>query len=100
VVMGVLSSFQSVCDFLIRKGVLYGSRLRSDFVKVPKRDSVGKLTSGPRFKARKVSLCSHSFGGAVKSTQRMGTFSFCTANVTHTARVSGSAFVLSDSVSE
>jgi hypothetical protein len=57
-----------------------------------------KLTSGPRFKARKVSLCSHSFGDAVKSTHRMGTFSFC-ANVTHTPRVSGSAFVLSDSVS-
>jgi hypothetical protein len=59
---------------------------------------LGKLTSVPGFKARNVSLCSHSFDDAVKSTHRMGTFSFC-ANVTHTARVSGSAFVLSDSVS-
>jgi hypothetical protein len=57
-----------------------------------------RLTSGLRFKARNVSLCSHSFDDAVNSTHRIGTFSFC-ANVTHTARVSGSAFVLSDSVS-
>jgi hypothetical protein len=55
---------------------------------------VGLLTSGPGFKARTVSLCSHSRADAVKSTHRSGTFSFC-ASLTQTARVSGSAFVLS-----
>lgn len=57
-----------------------------------------QLTSGPTFNARNVSLCSHSLGDAVKSTHRRGTLSFC-ANATHTARVFGSALVLSGSVS-
>jgi hypothetical protein len=52
-------------------------------------------TSGPRFSARTTSLCSHSRAGAVKWTHRIEMFSFC-ASLTQTARVSGSAFVLSD----
>lgn len=44
-----------------------------------------------------MSLCSQSFTDAVKRTHRIGTLSFC-ANLTQTARVSGSAFVLSDQV--
>jgi hypothetical protein len=48
---------------------------------------VGKLTSGPTFKARTVSLCSQSLADAVKRTHRIGTFSFC-ASLTQTARVS------------
>jgi len=59
---------------------------------------VEELTSGPKFNARTVSLCSQSFTDAVKSTHRIGTFSFC-ANLTQTARVSGSAFVLSRNLS-
>lgn len=56
--------------------------------------SVGKLTSGPIFNARTVSLCSQIFTDAVKRTHRIETCSFC-ANLIHTALVSGSAFVLS-----
>jgi hypothetical protein len=52
-------------------------------------------TFGPRFSARTVSLCSQSRAGAVKRTHRTEIFSFC-ASSTQTARVSGSAFVLSD----
>lgn len=59
---------------------------------------VGKLTSGPIFNARNVSLCSQTFVGAVKRTHRMGMLSFC-ANLIHTALVSGSAFVLSGDMS-
>jgi hypothetical protein len=57
----------------------------------------GILTSGPGFKARTVSLCSHSRADAVKRTHRSGTFIFC-ASLTQTARVSGSAFVLSTGI--
>lgn len=56
--------------------------------------SVEKLTSGPTFNARTVSLCSQSLGGAVNSTHRMGTLSLF-ASFTQCARVSRSAFVLS-----
>lgn len=56
--------------------------------------SVGKLTSGPIFNARTVSLCSQIFADAVKRTHRIGTPNFC-ASLIHTALVSGSAFVLS-----
>jgi hypothetical protein len=53
-----------------------------------------RLTSGQRFNARTVSLCSHTLAPAVKWMHRMGTFvSF--ARFTQTARVSGSALVLS-----
>lgn len=56
-----------------------------------------QLTSEPRFNARTVSLCSQSLWDAVKWTQRTGTFlSF--ARLTHTARVPGSALVLSTSI--
>lgn len=56
---------------------------------------VGKLTSGPTFKARTVSLCSQSLADAVKRTHRICTFNFC-ASFTQIARVSGSALVLSE----
>lgn len=56
--------------------------------------SVEKLTSGPIFNARTVSLCSQIFADAVKRTHRIETCSCC-ANLIHTALVSGSAFVLS-----
>lgn len=59
---------------------------------------VEKLTSAPVLRARKVALCSQSFTGAVNSTHRMGTFSFC-AKVIQDFLVSGSAFVLSDYIS-
>ena len=59
---------------------------------------VGKLTSEPMFNARNVSLCSQSFGGAVKSTHRIGTFKFC-AKLIQTALVSRSALVLSGNIS-
>ena len=53
-----------------------------------------QLTSGLRFNARTVSLCSHTLAGAVKWMHRIGTF-LSLARLTHTARVSASAFVLS-----
>jgi hypothetical protein len=62
--------------------------------RVPRHVAFWKLTSVPTFKARTVSLCSHSLAGAVKRTHRIDTFNFC-ASLTQTARVSGSAFVLS-----
>lgn len=62
------------------------------------RLDVEKLTSGPIFNARTVSLCSQSFTDAVKRTHRIGASSFC-ASFTQTARVSGSAFVLSERLS-
>lgn len=47
------------------------------------------------FNALTASLCSHSFAVAVKRTHRIGTSCF-SASSTQWARVSGSAFVLSD----
>lgn len=48
----------------------------------------------PMAKALTVSLCSHSFAGAVKYTHLMGILSFLASSI-HTARVRVSAFVLS-----
>ena len=48
----------------------------------------------PPVSALTVSLCSQSFGGAVKYTQRIGTWAF-KAMFNQTARVSISALVLS-----
>ena len=52
----------------------------------------------PVFNARKVSLCSQSFAGAVKWTQCTGIFAFLPRSV-HTLRVSRSALVLSNLLS-
>jgi NhaP-type Na+/H+ and K+/H+ antiporter len=48
----------------------------------------------PMAKALTVSLCSHSFAGALKYTHLMGILSFLASSI-HTARVGMSAFVLS-----
>ena len=52
----------------------------------------GKLACS--LSALTASLCSHSFCGALKSTQRMGMLCFC-ARATQAPRTSASAFVLS-----
>ena len=93
-------SMRTRTSFLIR--IVVQQKVWSSLQKVvrtPPIRGIGavKLTSGPTFSPRNASLCSHSLGEAVKRIHRMPTFNLC-ANVTHTARVSGSAFVLSGSV--
>lgn len=59
---------------------------------------LGKLTSGPIFNARTVSLCSQIFAEAVKRTHRIGIFNRC-ARLIQTPLVSGSGLVLSSNFS-
>jgi hypothetical protein len=93
--MHVIFSMLKVPDWgsaIVMKGDCGGWYITQRFHK--QRIIVEELTSGPRLNARTVSLCSQSFDGAVNKMHRMEMPKLC-ASLTQTARVSGSAFVLS-----
>lgn len=63
-----------------------------------KRLRFSGFVSWPTWRARNVSLCSHTLADAVKTMHRMGQSSF-RARLIQTALVSASAFVLSGNIS-